>query len=348
MQAVMRRQRDTAVDFIKTFAILGVALIHAATGATSNPLGSAAWYSALLWGSVSRASVPLFLMCSGVLFLTPERELPLKKLFSRYILRILAALFCWAALYEVYHMAAARDFSLAAFVAAGKDLVLFRHEFHLYYLHIILLVYAFLPLTRLLVRHADKRQLEYLLALWFVLGILYPTLRPFWPFTRLGGIPAQWLMNMTYASIGYGVLGYYLRRYPIRRSRALVLLAAGFAVVFGGTVLLSLRRGTLFTQFWEGMSVGVCLQAAGIFALFSAGRNPRPTVAKAVCFCSKASFCVYLCHVLFLYVLQSRGLSANWPIPALGITLLAAASVAGSVLVYLVLSRIPLVRSWLI
>ena len=77
MEATQKNNRDLAVDLIKTFAIVGVLLIHTAASAYStNALGSPSWYFALFWGSVSRASVPLFLMCSGVLFLSPQRELP--------------------------------------------------------------------------------------------------------------------------------------------------------------------------------------------------------------------------------------------------------------------------------
>lgn len=42
--------------------------------------------------------------------------------------------------------------------------LLFRHEEHLYYLHIMLLVYFFLPVTRLIAARADQRLLEYYLA----------------------------------------------------------------------------------------------------------------------------------------------------------------------------------------
>ncbi len=175
MQTALRKDRDVAVDFIKAFAILGVVLIHVSTGAYVNPVGSFPWYSAVLWGSVSRASVPLFLMCTGVLFLGPERELSGKKLWLRYILRLLAALFVWAAVYKVYHLVDTNTVSPSTLLAAGKELVLFQHESHLYYLHIVLLVYAFLPLTRLLTCRGSKRLVEYFLLLWFALGIFYPT-----------------------------------------------------------------------------------------------------------------------------------------------------------------------------
>lgn len=350
MQTALRKDRDVAVDFIKAFAILGVVLIHVSTGAYANPVGSFPWYSAVLWGSVSRASVPLFLMCTGVLFLGPERELSGKKLWLRYILRLLAALFVWAAVYKVYHLVDTNTVSPSTLLAAGKELVLFQHESHLYYLHIVLLVYAFLPLTRLLTCRGSKRLVEYFLLLWFALGIFYPTVIHFWPFRLLSGIPLQWRMNMTWAAIGYGVLGYYLKRYPIKKRWAVASLAVGFAMVFGLTVRFSLNKGVLDTQFWEGMSVGVCLMAAGIFALFYAlpASSVPACLTSGARFLAKASFCVYLCHMLFLSIFRNLGMDANWPTPLVGIPLLAGLTFLASLLVYGILSKIPGVKHWLI
>ena len=350
MENALRKDRDAAVDFIKAIAILGVVIIHASTSAYSQPVGSFPWYSAVLWGSVSRASVPLFLMCTGALFLGPERELTGKKLWLRYIPRLLAALFVWAAVYKLYHLAATGALSPGSLLTAGKELLLFQHESHLYYLHIALLVYAFLPLTRLLTCRGGKRLMEYFLLFWFALGILYPTVISFWPFRLLSGIPLQWRINMTWAAIGYGVLGYYLKRYPVKRGWAIGSLAVGFALVFGLTAMVSRNKGTLDTQFWEGMSVGVCLMAAGIFALFYSLPAPfasgRP--ASGARFLAKASFCVYLCHMLFLTFIRNRGLDGNWPTPLVGIPLLAGVTLLASLLVYGILSRIPWVKRWLI
>ena len=111
MQTTLRQGRDVTVDLVKACAILGVAIIHAATGAYQNQLGSAGWYSAVAWGSVSRASVPLFLMCTGVLFLAPEKELSGKKLWRHYILSIAVAMFFWALVYKFYHLAVSWNFT---------------------------------------------------------------------------------------------------------------------------------------------------------------------------------------------------------------------------------------------
>ena len=341
-------RRDAAADFLKAFAIVGVLLIHASTDGYQNPMGSFDWYAALFWGSVSRASVPIFLMVSGALMLDPGRELSLKKLWTRSLPRLLLALLFWAFAYQLYRLVFfAGGVTVPGLLQAVKDTLLFHHEFHLYYLHIMLLVYALLPLTRLAAAHAGRRTMEYLLLLWVLLGVLYPTFKTFWPFTLLYGIPTQYALNLTYASVGYGLLGWYLRQYARSWKAWLAVAAAGFALVYGGTVGTSLAQGALNARPLEGASPGVALLAAGVCGAAFAALRDRPPLRGTV-FLSKASFCVYLVHVFFLYLLKSLGLWANAGPCALFVPLTAAAILGCSLLVWLVLSRVPWVRRWLI
>jgi len=158
-------------------------------------------------------------MCSGALLLDPDKPLSFKKLYTRNLPRIVLALFFWALCYKAYHLIATDNLNTASIMQAAKELLLFRHECHLYFLHIMMLVYVLLPIMRVFTRHASQAELRYALILWFLLGIVYPTLRPYWPLSLLGGIPSQWMLNMTYAAIGYGLLGYYINRYTILTNR---------------------------------------------------------------------------------------------------------------------------------
>lgn len=342
-----RPRRDRTVDLLKTLAILGVIIIHTATGGYGHPIGSLHWTSAILWGSIVRASVPIFFMCSGALFLDPMRELPLKKLYLRNILRILVAMFVWAMLYKVYGLLVSDTFSLASLWQAAKEVILFKQEFHLYYLHIILLFYALVPIVRVFAAHASRTELRYALALWFIVGIVYPTVRPFYPFTLLSGIPLQWHLNMTYASIGYGLLGFYLKKYGISLKLSVASALLGFAFAFGGTVLMSLKNGALYSNFLEGMSFGVALLAAGIYGVCTHAHLPE-RLGRAVTYLSKASFCIYLVHIFVINLFNRFGIGAAMFAPALSIPLVALANLAISLAVYFILSKLPLVKRWLI
>ena len=63
---------------------------------------------------------------------------------------------------------------------------------------------------------------------------------------------------------------------------------------------------------------------------------------------SKASFCIYLTHLFFLDFLAGRGLSAGTLPPVWGVPVLAAAAFGGGFLVWLVLRRVPVVKTYLI
>lgn len=181
--------RNGAVDVLKALAIVGTVTIHASTAAYYDGFGSLPWLSAIFWGTISRWAVPVFFLCSGALLLDPDRDLPLRKLWGRNILHILLAMWVWAFAYKVYGLLPG-GISLAGLWQGAKEVLLFHHEFHLYYLHITLLVYALLPMTRLLAR-AERRTVAYLLILWLGLGILWPTFQGCWPLTLLTGIPRQ-------------------------------------------------------------------------------------------------------------------------------------------------------------
>ncbi len=340
------RERDFAVDLVKCIAIFGVIIIH--TCSYSHPQGSFAWYSSLFWGSIVRGSVPLFFMCSGALFLGSGRPVSVRKLFTKTLPRILAAMLVWSMLYKLWHLATEGGVTASGLITALKETLLLRQEFHFYYLQIILIVYLMLPVTELIVQNASRRRLEYALGVWFVFGIVYPSLLPLWPFRLLGGIPLQYKLNMTWAAVGYGILGAYMKKYPPKRGLSASLAAAGFALIFCGTAIVSARQGKLYSGFFEGMAPGACLLAAGIFGLCLGAKPPRASLRRIAEFGSKASFCIYLVHVFFIYIFSRLGVSAGLLPPLIGVPLLALAYLACSTAVYLVLSRIPIVNRWLI
>lgn len=340
------RHSQTA-DALKAFAILGVVLIHVSAPGCRNDVGSFNWYSALFWGSLTRASVPIFFMVTGALMLDPNRAVTIKQLWTRNIPRLLLSLLVWSFAYKLHALLTEQGLSAAALVQALKEVLLFRHQNHLYYLQIALLIYALLPATRILAAGAGKKTLEYLLCLWFLLGILYPTCKEIWPLNLLRGIPLQYGLNLTYTGIGYGLLGWYLRNYALSPKKWITLAGAGFFVTYAVTAALSLSKGELAVSWLEGASPGVAMLGAGVCGAVFSGLQDRP-VPKAVHVLAKASFCIYLTHLFPLKSLSRRGINALAGPCAVSIPLTAAAIVLISLVFWAVLRRIPAVREWLI
>jgi len=213
----------------------------------------------------------------------------------------------------------------------------------------LILVYLFLPVTRVFIKNATQKELQYALAVWFLVGIVYPTVKPFWPFNLLSGIPVQWAMNMTYAAVGYGVLGYYLAHYPIPRKWNFLLFGMGFISVFGLTIFMSLKNGNLYQNFLEGMSVGVALLAIGLFGLcYGIRAGIKGKALTVITRISKASFCIYLVHVFVIHLFDFLNISVNGFPCLISIPVLSCVNLALSYCCYYILSRIPFVNRWLV
>lgn len=171
----------------------------------------------------------------------------------------------------------------------------------------------------------------------------------FWAFTLLNGIPVQWRMNMTYASTGYMLLGHYLSVYHPRpnRSSSVLILLAGFLLTFWGTCLMSYMTGRPNDHFLEGMGVFIFLVVWGIWSLCQTVPLSQ-TGRKLIGFMSKASFCIYLTHIFFLQAFARWGLRAIDGPVLLTVPLISGLIICCCCAVYMVLSRVPVVRRWLI
>ena len=256
---------------------------------------------------------------------------------------MLLALFFWAAVYKAIGLLTAGQTDAAALRGALRDWLLWRHEGHLYYLPVILLVYAALPLTCIFTAHADAKTMRYFLAFWFAFGVLLPTLRQLGLLQDFGGIVRQWPLPMVWSAIGCTVLGDALRRRPLTARCAGLLFAAGFLLCFAGTWLLSAKAGELKTPFLEGFSPGPCLMAAGLFSLCTQPQRLHRPVERL----SRASFCIYLVHIAVLRLLGALGLYAN-RFAMLSIPAVAVLCGAISYFIYLPLSKLPWIKRWLI
>ena len=343
-----QNDRNLNIDLIKVCAILGVIVIHVCSSVlTQEPIGAFDWMGALSYGTLFRASVPLFLMASGAILLNPDKPLSLKKLYLHNIVRIIVAMLFWGFGYKIFHLYMDGNLNADTVWYSAKRLFLFDHEFHFYYIDMILIVYIFLPITRLFVEKADKKLLKYSLLLWTIFAVVYPTLRYFKPFSLLSGMTGQWAINLTYSSIGYGVLGYYMSKYKSSFFAGIIAFLSGIAITFGATFYLSQSDGVLNEIFLAGTSPGVMLSAIGIFVLVQYVKI-KGFGKKIVTYISKASFCIYLSHMFILYILNECGITALTMLSVLSVPLLSFIVLLVCIVIYAVISKIPILKKWVI
>lgn len=358
-ESIKEDNRIAYLDVLKTLAIIGVIAIHISAGLLSYiEIGSNNWYFYVFWASVVRWSVPVFFMCSGVVFLDPGKNIPVRRIFTKYLFRIVIALIFWACMYELFDVL--RDFYSTGAIDtvmvknSVKNILTFNTHFHLYYLYIIILIYIFVPVIKAFTGAAGKRLLEYALIVWIAFGVIFPFALAFYPFNLLRGMVLQYGLKMAYSSMGFFIMGHYLHRYPLsKRVTYAVYLAgiAGFFTTAFGTIALSSQD--INTVFLEGMTPNVAAMAIALFLfaknLISKYYNEKSgSVVKAVTYISKASFCVYLVHDFFNIIFRAFNLDrAIWNV-FVSVPLLTLLNLLLSICVYFILSKTPYVKKYLI
>lgn len=348
--------REAAIDYMKLLSCVGVIVIHCSGyGLPYYAPFTPSWTICAFWDGIARFAVPVFFMCTGALMLTPERELSLRRIWKDYFLRVLLLLFFWAFAYKMF-------MALGSYVIYGSfptqnvlkasilEVLGFNHHLHLYYLQILLLIYAALPVLRVFTRAAARRELWYCIALWAALGIALPLLRLFPPVSLLGGLWEHYPINMAWSALGYALLGYAMQTREVSRREwrgFLLMFLLGFIITLGGTMLATYITGENYLEFMEGMSPGPALMAAGVFGLtrsLCVGKTGSPRLRVLV----RASFCVYLIHHFFVMILRQLGLDLTVFHPAYIIPIDTVVVLLCSLIGWFILSRIPFVRKHLI
>lgn len=349
----LKRGRDAALDTLKLWACLAVIVIHVSgRGVAALDVRSGSWLACTLWDSLARFAVPSFLMCTGALMLSPDKPLTVKTIWKKYFWRMLRILWFWGWMYLLFDVAGRAASGTAPqsgwLWGTIRDTLLFRDQIHLYYLQMLLLVYACLPVLRVFTKNATDREIDYVLAVWLALGILLPVLRG--PLSHFGGVAPQYAMNMSWSAPGFALLGYAMYSRPVRPERKglyLALFFGGFAFTFGMTVLATLRGGQVNANFMDGMTPGPAAMAAGVFGLARVrheGKESSPRLAKLV----NAGFCIYLVHYFFVLIFNHYGIDVTLFAPIAEIPAETLVVFALGYCAWLVLDRIPFVKKYLI
>lgn len=243
--------------------------------------------------------IPIFVMISGVLFLNPQKEITIEKLFKKNIWRILLALFVFGVPYAFaeifaaahYHFDTRQIGSAFLYVIQGKA------ENHLWYLYFVLGLYLFVPLLRVFTDNAGGRKIEYILIVLFAFTSILPLLKNVFHFDIGFYIP----VNSIY--LFYFLLGHYIHQYQIKaNAKILFLLLFAYCLY---VILMSLNSpmiivgssGRLLSL--ESDSPVVVVVSLALFCLFH--RNNKTN--RVIEFLSPLCFGIYLIHPLFLFSL---------------------------------------------
>lgn len=342
----------------------------------------AVWVALL--NSFFRAAVVLFVFASAYL------QFPLHystgEFFRKRALRILPPFLFWSVVYALIWGEPATNF---------KDLLLnFNYAAgHMWFVYMLIGLYLIMPLLSPWAEKVGKKELQLYLGIW-LLTTLIPFVRQ-WAGGAApviygpSGIPnparyplwgeASWnIYGVFYylsGFIGYLLLGLYFRKFVDRlswgRTLAIGLPAflLGWAICGGGFYarvwadaqgVFPVEGPVGLAALWEGPwlndTVGVALMALGWILLFRKIESGGRFFDKVVLPVSKASYGMYLSHLILLGAVSgclrsalgtgADGVLGVWTTPV-QVLLTAVISFAGTALVCVLVRKIPKLGPWI-
>jgi len=342
----------------------------------------AIWVSIL--NVLPRAAIALFIFTSS--YLQFPMHYSAGEFFRRRALRILPPFLFWTLVYALVWGEPVQNF---------KDLLLnFNYAAgHLWFVYMLVGVYLLIPLLSPWAEKVGKRELQIYLGIW-LFTTLIPLIRQ-WVGGAApvmygpSGIPnaakyplwgeASWNTYGTFyylsGFVGYLLLGLYFRKFVGRltwgRTLAIAVPAflAGFAICCGGFLsrvwadsqgVFPVEGPVGLAALWEGPwlndTFGVALMALAWILLFRKIERGGRFYEKVLLPVSKASYGMYLCHMLLLGVVSAwlrtalgvgpDGRLGLWTTPV-EILSTAVLSFLGVALFSVAVQRIPKVGKWL-
>lgn len=304
-----KRESLLWIDYIRATAALGVVMVHVAADVITEwgaiPAGH--WWIANLFDSLTRGCVPIFIMVSGALLL-PVQESP-GSFFRKRFQRIFVPFIVWTAVYLLWKKAFYRP---ELGLSLSMEMVLNANVWlHLWFFYILIGLYLMTPVFRIFTANAGRKEMGYLLALWFALGSLLPFLDNIMNLFGVHCFHTNFSVAIAQGFIGYFILGAFIMKYSDRRwvRPAAIAWSACFLICFLGTGWLTARFGTFKEAFYDNLAPNIVFYCASFFVLvkyvITSAQGKMPVSCKdLITRLAKASFGIYLIHPLLIDILE--------------------------------------------
>ena len=340
------KERILYPDLLRIIAAFGVIILHvSATGYYHKyEAGTMGWQMRNLYDSLSRFSVPVFVMVSGIFLLNPGNAYSLKKLYFSKILKIAIIYLFWSLFY-------AAVFVIQGKIRSGQDVSIslfaekvLNGEYHLWFLFVICGLYMVSPVLRLIVRSENVMVYYLILSLVFVFGVHMLDLFPF--SRKIADLSIRRFdVSLVTGFSGYFVWGYWLSTHKLGRNVRRIIYLAGIVAAVGTTVFNGVTESCFRTP--DGYFFpSILAMATAVFVFFQygfQGTSMPQRRRKLISLVGKWSFGIYLVHVFFCIALNYFSHRYPFLIPFTAIIIFFA-----SLITVYVLDKIPVVNKYLI
>jgi len=337
------KDRILYIDILRIISILAVITIHVCSSFFKNI--NVDWVVANLYDSVSRWSVPVMVMISGLLLLDPQKEYPIKIFFKKRFNKILIPLIFWSIVYTIWKyktgIIAGQPLPIGLILKSFIDGTVF---YHLWFVYMIIGLYISTPILRIFIKHATRNDMKYFLIVWFISSNIIDILM------KRIHVGSMIDLHLFTGYAGYFLLGYYLKDLEYDKkgiiSLPYILFIGGFLITFVGTYIISINKGLFDGIFYNYLALNVVMMSIGIFLLIKEiewGKTIKNAYLKnSILDIGPLAFGIYLIHALILQWLN-LSIEIKWnPLVDIPVTVILVASI--SYILINIMKKLPLIE----
>lgn len=347
----MENKRLLYLDYLKVIASIAVVFIHAAASKWYIiPIDSLDFKFLNLVNVLTRYSVPMFVMVTGVLILNPQKNLTFKILLKKYIFKAL-----------LFFLIGSSIFAITSFYTDPQNYTFnqtllqfiyrtIKGPSHLWYLFMISGLYIITPFIRKIVLN-DKHITEVFLVIAFLLNSIN-NLNLIFKVDTLFLYAGYFNITLGTGFVMYLVLGYYLNTYSLsKKAKSIIFVLGMISLIFTFfmTGYYSSLNGKAFEDFYGYLQPNIAFIAASLFLLFkdleNALNHVNSRLSKLVLTLSKYNLIIYILHPLLITLISKYTDTIQIPIIFL-IPLLTFISYVLSLLIAYLLNRLSFIRSY--
>lgn len=320
--------RSLSLDILRILACMAVITIHTPSLGHIEHLaevGTSAWMKYIIPLSLSKWSVPVFMMLTGAFLIDPNRPFSYARLYRWRIPHILVVLVVWSLFYmgivdHCFHYCTLTD------------------QHHFWYLGMLVGLYLIIPMLRALVR--DHKAIRCFCYTWLIY-MVYDWIGNF--FT----LPIELIDNIFVDSIGYAAWGYYLTTIQWETAnKSLCIWGGAFALVVSPILwILFPKYGSVIANYHSPITA---VAAFGLFVCFYTHPIANNTkLAKFICSISELTLGIYMLHAFIVSHVFSRVLRfVVDPLASVLISVLLTFTIS-AILIYPI-RKIPYIGKWLV
>lgn len=305
-----KTERSSKLDILRIAAAISVVLLHVSSDyIDAFGVRTMDFNVAVFLNSLTRFAVPVFVMISGELFLNPDKETGIKKIWKHSILRLFMLYLVWSYGYYVFQSLYFWKFPFykQGIVRTATGIVYATN--HLWFIWMLIGLYALTPIIKSWLKSAEEKNIRYFIDIFFVFQIVRTTVALLINKSLTDEISRLMSVAELSGYLGYYVLGYYLSKYEIRKNlRSALYVCAPFGVMinFAVSVIYSRMRGSYTPGIYDSFGVFTFFNCIVLYLLVGSVSKKIGPSPKILSNLAADTLGMYLSHIMIWEVFKKQ------------------------------------------